>query len=332
MKSVTTAPLFVRIARRLRGFPRLWSCVCRSLVYYNTSVVGSECKKAFRQHKSSLESGALVNQNCDSLRKNGYALIPGFLEDCESVFQKADQLFKEGKIFHTPFYKGEYETLENVPYEDLERTQKSIAIDQPLLHMPECIDLAYHPTVLSVAANFLGYVPPRFGVNIVRDFPHNRPRESSNFHKDNEEADSLQIFLYLVDIDDYCGPLVYVPGSHRHDAQSCRPRVSRDLGIDAHDGRISDDEVRRFYPESGWARLDVKAGGLAFVYGNGLHKGPDWKTYGDPKNRARTAMRIDVQSYGKGVRKFKKEQKIRKEDYDRMSPTQKLFMDVCEVV
>ena len=81
-----------------------------------------------------------------------------------------------------------------------------------------------------------------------------------------------------------------------------------------------------------WARLNVEAGGLAFVYANGLHKGPDWKTYGDPNNRARTAMRIDVQSYGKGVREFKKELKIRKEDYDRMSPTQKLFMDVYDVV
>ena len=80
---------------------------------------------------------------------------------------------------------------------------------------------------------------------VVRDFPHNRPLHSSNFHKDNDESDSLQIFIYLVDIDDTRGPLVYVPGSNHYDVRSCRPRLSRDLGIAANDGRLSDEEVER---------------------------------------------------------------------------------------
>lgn len=332
MHSELSPSLSVRAARRLRGYPRMWSCVCRSLHYYNTSIVGAKCKQSFAEHRSQLESSDTVERNCESLRGKGYALVPGFLEDSERLFAKADQLFRDGKISNTPFYGGEYKTLENVAYEDLARTQKTIAIANPLLQLPEFVDLAFHPMVLSTTAKFLGYIPPRFGVNVVRDFPHSRPKESSNFHKDNEEADSLQIFLYLVDIDDFCGPLVYVPGSHRHDAQSCRPRVSRDIGVSGYDGRISDDEVRKYYPESKWDRLNVKAGGLAFVFGNGLHKGPDWRTYGDPNNRARTALRIDVQSYGKGVRKFKKQVKLRKADYDRMSPTQKLFTDAYEVV
>ena len=128
-----------------------------------------------------------------------------------------------------------------------------IALADPLLHIPELLDVAFHESILKIAANFLGCVPPLYRVTVVRDFPHNRPLHSSNFHKDNDESDSLQIFIYLVDIDDARGPLVYVPGSNHYDVRSCRPRLSRDLGIDANDGRLSDEEVERVYPRSAWA-------------------------------------------------------------------------------
>ena len=105
---------------------------------------------------------------------------------------------------------------------------------------------------MKIAGNFLGFVPPLYRVTVVRDFPHNRPLHSSNFHKDNDESDSLQIFIYLVDIDDACGPLIYIPRSNHYDVRSCRPRLSRDLGLDANDGRLSDEEVERVYPRNSW--------------------------------------------------------------------------------
>ena len=124
----------------------------------------------------------------------------------------------------------ERRTLDGVSYEELAATEKTIALRDPLLRIPEALSVAFHEGILKIAANFLGYVPPLYRVTIVRDFPHNRPLHSSNFHKDNDESDSLQIFIYLVDIDDTRGPLVYVPGSNHYDVRSCRPRLSRDLG------------------------------------------------------------------------------------------------------
>jgi hypothetical protein len=168
-------------------------------------------------------------------------------------------------------------------------------------------------------------VPPLYRVTIVRDFPHTRPLHSSNFHKDNDESDSLQIFIYLVDVDDTCGPLVYIPGSNHYDVRSCRPRLSRDLGIPANDGRLSDEEVERVYPRRSWAVLHTRRGSVAAIHGNGIHKGPAWSRPGDPNNRPRTAIKLDLHGYKSGVSRDLNENRILASDYARMSELQRLF-------
>ena len=96
-------------------------------------------------------------------------------------------------------------------YDEIAATEKVIALRDPLVAIPELIGIAFHESILKIAGNFLGYVPPLYRATVVRDFPHNRPLHSSNFHKDNDESDSLQIFIYLVDIDDHRGPSYMFP-------------------------------------------------------------------------------------------------------------------------
>jgi len=201
-----------------------------------------------------------------------------------------------------------------------------ISLEDPLLNIPECLEIAFNETLLKIVANFLEYIPPRYKPMVVRDFPSNRPKEASNFHKDNDEADSIQIFVYLVDIDDSRGPLIYVPGTNRYDVRSCRPRLNRDLGIYDNDGRISDSEVEKYYPRESWATVRAMQGSAAIIHGNGLHKGPAWRVYGSSDNKPRTALRFDITGY-KLIGRSPKVQprKIRKQDYGRLTRLQKLF-------
>ena len=205
------------------------------------------------------------------------------------------------------------------------------ALRDPLVNIPEVLAVAFHESILKIAANFLGYIPPLYRVTVVRDFPHNRPLHSSNFHKDNDESDSLQIFIYLVDIDDTRGPLVYVPGSNHYDVRSCRPRLSRDLGIAGHDGRLSDEEVERIYPRNSWATLRTNRGSIAAIHGNGIHKGPAWGVPGSLLNLPRTAIKLDLHGHKTGVVRNLKENRIRRSDFERMTQLQKLFAH-CELV
>jgi len=277
-------------------------------------------------------------KHSEELRTQGFTLIRGFVDTdtVDHLYRRADELFRSLQLDSRDSYSvqnRQRSSLDGLTYEDLEATEKMIAIKDPLLSIPEVIPIAFQESILRIVTNFLGYVAPWYKPLLVRDFPGARARESSNFHKDNDEADSVQAFVYLVDIDDTRGPLVYVPGTNHYDARSCRPRLSRDIGIAGFDGRISDDEVAKYYPPSSWSFLRVKRGSLAIIHGNGLHKGPAWPDYAASTNRPRTAVRLDFQGHKLGkTTNIWKGAKIRADDFRRLTPLQRLFTEESAVV
>ncbi|GEM_PF-2754337 len=318
------------LVRAVRARPALYSAVCRTRLFYSRSVAGARARREFHAHLPLFRPNEFESQQIASLRNLGYALAPRYFppDVIDRIYNKTDAMFRNGDV--DPYWaysvqNGERESLEGISYEELAATEKMIAVRDPLLRIPELLDVAFHESILKIAAGFLGYIPPLYRVTVVRDFPHNRPLHSSNFHKDNDESDSLQIFVYLVDIDEFSGPLVYVPGSNRYDVRSCRRRLSRDLGIDANDGRLSDEEVERVYPRNTWAALYTERGSIAWIHGNGIHKGPAWARPGDPNNRPRTAIRLDLHGHKSGVVRDRKENRIRRSDFARMTELQRLF-------
>jgi ectoine hydroxylase-related dioxygenase (phytanoyl-CoA dioxygenase family) len=314
----------------VRRQPHLYSAICKARMFYSRQIAGAAMGDVFRRHDALFALNDFENEQMHSMQEHGYALIGGFFAEelVDSIYAKADQLFRELQIDTLRAYSvqsKERDSLAGLSYEQLAKSEKMIALRDPLIQIPEVLSIAFHESVLKIAAHFLGYVPPLYRVTVVRDFPHNRPLHSSNFHKDNDESDSLQIFVYLVDIDDTRGPLVYVPGSNHYDVRSCRPRLARDLGISANDGRMSDEEVQRIYPRNTWATLRTKRGSVAMIHGNGIHKGPAWGVPGSPLNLPRTAIKLDLHGYKTGVVRTLRENKIREEDYQSMSGLQKLF-------
>jgi hypothetical protein len=326
-RGVQRSPFLVRAIRRQ---PYIYSAICKARLFYSRRVAGAGARNTFRRNQSLFRLNDFEARQIEGLRHRGYALAPGYFPaaamDC--IYQKTDAMFRSLQIDPSRAYSvqdGQRQSLENLSYEHLAGTEKTIALADPLLHIPELFAVAFDKSILKIAAGFLGCVPPLYRVTVVRDFPHARPLHSSNFHKDNDESDSLQIFIYLVDIDDAHGPLVYVPGSNRYDVRSCRPRLSRDLGIDANDGRLSDEEVERIYPRSTWAVLRTGRGSIAAIHGNGIHKGPAWAHPGDPGNQPRTAIRLDLHGHKTGLVRDGKENRMRRSDFERMSELQRLF-------
>ena len=229
----------------------------------------------------------LKTQQVESLRNHGYALLSEFFPSDSSVaflqkLTKCFAIFKSIWDERTPFKRARAGVFKDFLYE-LAATEKMIALRDPLIHIPELLGVAFHESILKIAANFLGYVPPLYRATVVRDFPHNRALHSSNFHKDNDESDSLQIFIYLVDIDDTCGPLIYIPGieSLRRPLMQAPPFARSRFA--SNDGRLSDEEVERIYPRNSWAVLTTARGSIAAIHGNGIHKGPAWTRPGRPE-------------------------------------------------
>ena len=318
------------LVRTIRMRPRLYSAICRTRMFYSRRIAGAENRKTFLRNHALFVLNHFEAQRVRSLRNLGYALIPAFFPGTtiDRIYEKSHALFHGLAIDPSRAYSvqtGERSSLDGVSYEELAATEKMIALRDPLVQIPQVVDLAFHESILRIAANFLGYVPPLYRVTLVRDFPHDQPLHSSNFHKDNDETDSLQIFIYLVDIDDACGPLVYVPCSNHYDVRSCRPRLSRDLGIAGNSGRFSDEEIERVYPRAEWVALRTVRGSIAMIHGNGIHKGPSWTRPGDPANRPRTAIKLDLHGCKAGVIRDGKENRMRRRDYERLTDLQKLF-------
>jgi hypothetical protein len=279
----------------------------------------------------------LEHKHFNNLTHQGFTIIPDFfpVELVDKIQDRADALFRELKIDPYAAYSVHNKkrtSLIGLSYQELEASEKMIVLEDPLLNIPESIEIAFNETVLRIVTNFLGYVAPWYKVMILRDFPSDRPREASNFHKDNDEADSVQAFVYLVDIDDTRGPLVYIPGTNRYDVKSCRPRLNRDLGSQANDGRISDEEIEKYYPRSTWQAVHVKRGSVAIIHGNGFHKGPSWPQYGASSNKSRTAIRLDFHGHKLGLNMREKATKIYRTDYTPLNKLQKLFADEGAVI
>jgi ectoine hydroxylase-related dioxygenase (phytanoyl-CoA dioxygenase family) len=323
--------------RAVRRHPHIYSAVCKARLGYSRFVSAHAERALFRKHTALFAMNMTEANHCQELRNQGFTVMEDYFDSSlmDSILQKADPLFKTLKLDLYDAYSVQNQkraSLEGLTYEDLEQTEKMISLRDPLLQIPECVSIAYHESILKIVTNFLGYVAPWYKVMVLRDFPSDRPREASNFHRDNDETDSIQVFVYLVDIDDTRGPLIYVPRSNRYNVKSCRPRLSRDLGIAADDGRISDGEIEKYYPKESWRAVRVKRGSVAIIHGNGFHKGPAWSRYGDPRNAPRTALRMDF--HGHRLRKDmrRKQCKISSKDYARLSHLQRLFVDDSAVI
>jgi hypothetical protein len=324
--------------RLMRSEPHLYSAICKARLACSRYLAGRRERALFCEKGELFSMSEEEGRHCVELRRQGYTVLPELFDTSliDFLFEKSDRLLRSLHVDPKDAYSVQHRqraSLAGLSYEELAASEKMIAVKDPLLSIPEVLPVAFHESILKIVTNFLEYIVPWFKPMVVRDFPTERPRESSNFHRDNDEADSIQAFVYLVDIDDTRGPLVYVPGTDRYDVRSCRPRLARDLGISGYDGRISDEEIEKHYPRATWSVLRVKRGSAAIIHGNGFHKGPSWPHYGASNNQPRTAVRLDFHGHklGKPNNRWKGV-KIRAEDYARLTPIQQLFTHESAVV
>jgi hypothetical protein len=323
--------------RYIRSHPLFYSSIAKLRLGYSRYIAGARERRLYSENRRLFAMNTREERHCEELRYEGFTVLHDFfnVDYIDSLQKKADSLLRSLTIDLYDAYSvhnGKRPSLDGLSYAELERTEKMICLKDPLVNVRECIDIAFNVNMLKIVTNFLGYVAPWFKVMLLRDFPSDRPKEASNFHRDNDEADSVQVFTYLVDIDETRGPLIYVPSSNRYDVRSCRPRLSRDLGIPDHDGRISDREIDKYYPEKTWKAVRARRGSIAIIHGNGFHKGPSWARYGNPTNQPRTAVRLDFHGHKLGVNMRWKANKLRRDDYARLNPLQKLFADESAVL
>ncbi len=286
-----------------------------------------EAHKIFRRNPRLFALGGFETRQLESLMIRGYAPAPSFFskELVDRIHTKADTIFHNAETEAVHAHgapKRQSMTLTVALHSHASAGERSLEIKDPLVHISEALDIVFHESILKVVAHFFRQIPPVYRVAIVRDFPCGRPPHLSTFRQETYGSDSLQIVINLVDVDQNRGPLVYVPGSNLHRSS---PRLLSAFGLPANQRLLEDEEVEHLYPRTTWETLYGGRGSIALIHKRGIHKGPTWVFPGDPNNKSRTTIRIDINGYGPGTLRHLNGNSMRKWNFDRMSALQRLF-------
>ncbi|HKX28316.1 MAG TPA: hypothetical protein VJ302_11510 [Blastocatellia bacterium] len=95
------------------------------------------------------------------------------------------------------------------------------------------------------------------------------PRESQLWHYDREDLSILKIFVYLTDVDEGAGPLVYARGTHRRSSLQGAPPSFEEQGV----RRWDDEAMGTVIPPDRWTRAIGPKGTIVFADTRGYHKG-----------------------------------------------------------
>jgi len=319
-------PIMVKV----RSSSYLHSILNKSRIWYSKNILSKSLKDKYRDNMQHFEMSD-VEANCvDELRVNGIAVLENYFDEnfIDEIHKKVDTLFMNLKIDKNGGYNighGRLKTLEGMSYEEISIVEESVSMKDVLLSVPDTVGIAFNESFLKIVTNYFGFAPLH-QVDVSRAFPHIPPVESSYFHKDSGNHEVLHIFVYLVDVDENGGPFCYIPRTHTNDAKSCAPMTNYDLGKNGAYGRISDEEIKKYYPESEWMPIKAKRGSVVIAHVNGLHKGPMWLGNDISKLNPRDIFQINFRSI-KNKKSIKKSGKIYKNSIETFTTLQRLFLD-----
>ncbi len=130
---------------------------------------------------------------------------------------------------------------------------------------PTVQELFMDPFINSIAAGYLKCQPILDVITMWWSVPFNQKatdQAAQMYHFDMDRFKFIKFFFYLTDVHTDNGPHCYIEGSHKS--------LPNEL---LSDRRFSDEELKKFYPESAFKEFVGKKGTMLIVDTRGLHKG-----------------------------------------------------------
>ena len=211
-----------------------------------------------------------VARRARELGEHGYSLIEDRVSpaDCDAIVEflgHDDLVFREAVTEKT--HRGY--SAENV--RDSTSNTCWLTDKFALLACPEVAALAFDPSLVAVAQEFIGAPPILTQIVCWWSAPYSRSVEqvktaAQQFHQDRDYIKFVKIFVHLTDVNDDSGPHVFIEGSNADYAtvSGNRLRASR---------RLSDEYLRSVYAQERFRTFTAPRGTILFEDTSGFHRG-----------------------------------------------------------
>jgi Phytanoyl-CoA dioxygenase (PhyH) len=134
------------------------------------------------------------------------------------------------------------------------------------------VRVAVQPAVLNLVNTYFGMYTRLRAFNIWHNFPSKKePRNSQLWHRDPEDHYILKMFVYLTDVNEESGPLIYAPGTHPQGTIKSAPESFKDSETTAR--RSNDDQMSVVVSKERWITAVGPKGTVVFADTRGYHKG-----------------------------------------------------------
>jgi hypothetical protein len=231
-------------AQRLVTPPRLRAALADGMSRYIDARHGAMASGAHALHRRAIEP----------LRRDGYAPLGRLLGDAQlaqiHAWLRDKPLHSRGKVL-PPFSADR-------PPPGARMAEYGLA---DVIACPHLLEFANHPGLLRLAADYIGCKPTISAIGLRWSFPDSGTGTGLQaFHRDADDWRFIKVFAYLTDVDQDCGPHVYVEGTH---LDPC--------GVKLKD--YSDAEIMESYGAERIVSVTGPAGTAFTVNTHGIHKG-----------------------------------------------------------
>jgi len=200
------------------------------------------------------QAHALHRRGIGRLRRDGYAPL-GRMLDNGQIAQILDYLRDKPLLA-----RGK-----SLPPFSIDRAVPGVRMAEyalaDVIGCPHLLEFANHPGLLRLAADYIGCKPTISAIGLRWSFPDAGTGTGLQaFHRDADDWRFIKVFVYLTDVDEECGPHVYVRGTH---LEVCGMRLKD----------YSDEEILKTYGKERIVSVTGPAGTAFTVNTHGIHKG-----------------------------------------------------------
>jgi Phytanoyl-CoA dioxygenase (PhyH) len=128
------------------------------------------------------------------------------------------------------------------------------------------------PVILGLVNHYFGMYTRLRHFNVWHTFSSERaPRNSQLWHRDPEDHYIVKMFVYLTDVNEEAGPLIYAPGTHARGSIKSSPESFKEENTTAR--RSNDDQMSAVVPRQKWVSAIGPKSTVIFADTRGYHKG-----------------------------------------------------------